>query len=896
METHDHTVLVVDNNSLDRSTICASLADQGYTVLEAEGGQRALEMLHRRQSVDAVLVDLVMPGMDGFQVLSRMKADRVLRSIPVIVVSAADDMESVLRCIEKGAVAHLSKPVEREVLHSQVKATLASKQEQEAQRQGRVPGDGPEIAEEEEDQEDEEDGASLAEFSRYLLSFTEPYWKWRQIPLILFIMVVSVGVEAALPLSISFITDYALLPHDLELLILILVVVLAASIGSIALQVFNDRLYARIGNKFLNDLRFNMYRHLQRFSMGYFKRTPIGDTMSRFTTDLASVENTIMQSLPTIMGELIAMVISLGLLFYLEWRLALFSLIGLYVSYRGGAWMGPKAFSASYRAKVQQAEILAMLQEDVQGQSVVKVFRLQGMLIERFKRKMISFYRTAARASFLGYMTEQVPGQSIWLFNLVTFGAGCFLTFGGYLTVGQLLAFQVLLSGVTGSVGELTSGLPDLIQASAGMQRIKELLEEEPEVTDAPDAVALPRFSGEITLKGVKFRYGGDRLNLDDVSMTIPAQSKVAFVGPSGCGKSTVLNLLMRFYDPDEGSVCFDGIDIRGIAQNSLRNDISMVSQDTFLYDTSIRENIRMGRSDASDAAVEEAAKLAEIHHIIQAMPEGYDTLVGEGGGRLSGGQRQRVALARAIIADPALLLLDEATSALDPGTAMSVIQTLERISRGRTTIFVTHRLESARMADLVFVFDEGRLVEYGQHEQLLQDNGVYARLWHRQAGFSLDQKGDAKVEATRLRDVPFLSKLDDTILTRIAPLFVTERYAPGRVVIHEGDRGDRFYIIVRGQVEVSRRLPERVGESEQLAVKEDGDYFGQVALLRKVPRPTTMRALSDCTLLSLANEHFQRLMENAPELHEDMEQVIEEYLRSPGGEWAAPLLSRDSL
>jgi ATP-binding cassette subfamily B protein len=442
-------------------------------------------------------------------------------------------------------------------------------------------------------------------------------------------------------------------------------------------------------------------------------------------------------------------------------------------------------------------------------------------------------------------------------------------------------------------VGELASGLPDLIESSAGMQRVHELLEEEPEVTDAPGAVALPRFSGEITLKKVKFRYSGDKLNLDDVSMTIPAQSKVAFVGPSGCGKSTVLNLIMRFYDPDEGSVCFDGMDIRGIAQNSLRSHISLVSQDSFLYDTSIRENIRMGRRDASDEEVEEAAKLAEIHDIIQAMPEGYDTLVGEGGGRLSGGQRQRVALARAIVADPALLVLDEATSALDPGTAASVIRTLERISRGRTMIFVTHRLESARIADLVFVFDEGRLAEHGPHEQLLQENGVYARLWQRQAGFSLDQKGDAKVEATRLREIPFLSKLDDATLTRIAPLFVTEHYAHGRVVIQEGDRGDRFYIIVRGQVEESRTIPG--GKSEQLAVREDGDYFGQIALLRKVPRPGTYRALSDCTLLSLANEHFQRLMEVAPELHEAMEQVIEEYLRSPEGEWAAPLLSRDS-
>jgi ATP-binding cassette subfamily B protein len=280
---------------------------------------------------------------------------------------------------------------------------------------------------------------------------------------------------------------------------------------------------------------------------------------------------------------------------------------------------------------------------------------------------------------------------------------------------------------------------------------------------------------------------------------------------------------------------------------------------------------------------------VAEIHDAIQAMPEGYDTVVGEGGGRLSGGQRQRVAIARAIIGDPALLMLDEATSALDPGTATSIQQSLDRITRGRTVIFITHRLESALMADLVFVFDEGRLVEQGHHEQLLQDNGLYALLWSKQSGFVIDQQGNAKVEPERLRDIPLFNKLDDTVLRRIADLFTTEHYPPDRLVIHQGDLGDRFYIIVRGQLAVSRRLPE--GESEQLAVLEDGDYFGSVALLRKVPRMATARTLTDCTLLSLADEHFQRLMQDAPELRKEMEEFIEEKLRLPQFEWAVPLL-----
>jgi hypothetical protein len=266
----------------------------------------------------------------------------------------------------------------------------------------------------------------------------------------------------------------------------------------------------------------------------------------------------------------------------------------------------------------------------------------------------------------------------------------------------------------------------------------------------------------------------------------------------------------------------------------------------------------------------------------------------GEGGGQLSGGQRQRVAIARAIIANPALLLLDEATSALDPGTALSITQALARIAKGRTVIAVTHRLESAVSADLVFVFDEGRLVEQGHHEQLLQNNGHYARMWRKQTGFSIDQKGNAEVEVTRLRDIPIFNKLDDTLLTRMAQLFSTEHYVPDRVVIHEGDLGDRFYIIVRGQVGVSRRLPQ--GGSEQFQVLEAGDYFGEVALLRKAPRIGTARTLSDCTLLSLADEHFQRLMQDAPKLLEEMKEAIEEALRLPEYEWAARIIRPEPM
>ncbi len=877
-----HTILIVDDEALHRTLLRTSLTEAGYAVQEAETGQQALALL-AAEPIDVVLLDLVMPEMDGFRVLKEIRSDRRLRSIPVVVVSASDDMESVVRSIEMGAVDHLCKPFDSVLLHARVRSALAVKQAQllEPPLQGAISGEDtsktPAAGTDEESEFEERMG--VIDFGRRLAGWTRPYLK--QLIFFLIIMVVSLGVEAGLPLGFKYIMDNALIPHNLHVLVFVITVLLILAFGSTALQVLGDFLYAHMGTKILNDLRFNMYRHLQRLSTSYYKRVPAGEITSRFTTDLASVDNTIMMALPATISNLIILLSTLAMLFVLEWRLAMFSLLGLYVCFKGDQWIEPRVSQANYRMKNQQAKITSMLQENVQGHSVIKIFRLQGMLVEKFKHRILDLYRTSARAGFLGYMTERVAGQSILLFGLITICLGAFLVFYGFLTIGELVSFQVLLTGLTAAVEDFTWGLPHLLQAAAGMERIDGLMGEIPEVTDAPEAVSIPRPTGEIALSGVNFGYTADRLILDNVSMAIPVNRNVLLVGPSGCGKSTVLNLIMRFYDPSAGKVTVDGLDLRKISQDSLRQHMSVVLQENFLFNASIRENIRMGKRDATDAEVEAAAVAAEIHEAILQMPEGYDTIAGESGGVLSGGQRQRIAIARAIISDPAILLLDEATSALDPVTATAINRALEKVARGRTMISVTHRLEHAPSTDLIFVFKNGRLAEHGHHQALLQNNGLYASLWRKQSGFLLDESGDrAGVSAERLRDIPILSNLDDDTLTSLAQLFVTEHYEPERIVVREGDPGERFYIIVRGRVSISKQTRDQ--EETRLAVLEDGDYFGEIALLRKVPRAATVTTLTRCILLALPGEHFQRLMESDPELKETLEQVVD---KRQGGE-----------
>ncbi len=284
-------------------------------------------------------------------------------------------------------------------------------------------------------------------------------------------------------------------------------------------------------------------------------------------------------------------------------------------------------------------------------------------------------------------------------------------------------------------------------------------------------------------------------------------------------------------------------------------------------------ENIRLGRLDATRAEIEAAARAAEIHDVIAALPEGYDTQLGERGGRLSGGQRQRVAIARAILRDPRILVLDEATSALDPGTEAAINATLARIGRGRMVVSVTHRLTAAVAADRICVLDQGRLVESGRHAELVRQDGQYQRLWEKQSGFQLSQSGDqASVSPEWLRRVKLFDQLDDRMLRTMVPLFSTERHPAGRLLIHQGDHADRFYILVRGAVEVL--VADEIGDDRRVAVFEDGDHFGEIALLRDVPRTASIRTLMPCTLLSLQRQQFDLLLEQAPQLRARMESV----------------------
>jgi ATP-binding cassette subfamily B protein len=440
------------------------------------------------------------------------------------------------------------------------------------------------------------------------------------------------------------------------------------------------------------------------------------------------------------------------------------------------------------------------------------------------------------------------------------------LVFRHALSVGSLVGYIGVLNLLGQACFRLMEALPEWLAVASGIMRVEEVLDERPHIVDSPGAVVLPGLSREIRFSRVSFGYGRDGRVLRDASAVIRAGQSVALVGRSGSGKSSVLSLLMRLYDPSGGTITIDGHDLRSVTQESLRAQFGVVFQDSFLFNRSVRENIRLGRPSATDAEVEDAARAAQVHEVILGLPRGYDTEVGERGGHLSGGQRQRIALARALVRDPAILVLDEATSALDPATEAAFVDTLRHLSRDRTVISVTHRLSSATDADSIIVLEGGRVCEQGTHEDLLRRAGVYHHLWDQQTGFVLSRDGrSARVTPQRLRQIPLFAPVDDTILAALAARFVSRACQPGEVIIRQGEVADTFFIVVRGSVEIAVSVAD--GQERRIDTREDGDFFGEIGLLRDVPRTATARALTPSLLLTLTREQFQDLLAMAPEL-----------------------------
>jgi ATP-binding cassette subfamily B protein len=576
---------------------------------------------------------------------------------------------------------------------------------------------------------------------RRILAFFRPYVVQESTVLVCILLVALLGVLP--PLFTRWLIDDAIPKHDMHAVWLAVGGMTASALVAGVVGVYQGYLNSVVGEGIMRDIRTSLVNHLHRMPLSFFTSTKTGEIMNRVSNDVDNIDNVVTGTLVSIVTNVFTMVTTVVTILILDWRLALVALAIVPLMILPLSPVGRKMYDVRKLTRQKRDEIESITQEtlSISGITLIKSFVREAFERRRFYAAGTELMKLEIRLGLVGRWFIAAITAMVIIGPAVVWLFGGWLAVAGGLTIGTIVAFVAYLGRLYGPASTLAGVQVQVVSAFAVFERIFEYLDMEPEGAEKPDAAVLHDpstgsgqvFRGEIAFEDVHFAYIPERAALDGVSFRVAPGQMAAFVGPSGAGKTTITQLVPRFYDPQSGTVRVDGHDVRDVTLASLRENIGIVTQETYLFHDTIESNLRYARPDATEAEVIAAARAANIHEFIASLPDGYRTIVGERGHKLSGGERQRLAIARVLLKNPCVLILDEATSALDSANEAAIQAALVPLLEGRTSLVIAHRLSTILNADVIFVVEAGRIVEQGTHADLLSRGGAYARLYWEQ-------------------------------------------------------------------------------------------------------------------------------------------------------------------